>query len=75
MTVQMLAFAELAGFLLVFTLWLQQGQGYSPLQAGMATILFSLGILITPPLPPVASRSGSAATSSWLASSSSPSAV
>ncbi|MDW6020633.1 MFS transporter [Mesorhizobium sp. BAC0120] len=37
------AFAGFSGFLLVFALWLQDGQGYSPLQAGLVTVAFSAG--------------------------------
>jgi MFS family permease len=41
----LLAFAGFSGFLLVFALWLQDGQGYSPLEAGLVTIAFSAGAL------------------------------
>lgn len=40
------AFASFSGFLLVFALWLQDGQGFSPLQAGLVTVAFSAGGLV-----------------------------
>lgn len=40
-----LAFAGFNGFLLVFAIWLQDGQGYSPLAAGLVTVAFSAGAL------------------------------
>lgn len=43
LSVQLLAFAGFSGFLLVFVLWLQDGQGYSALDAGVVTIAFSAG--------------------------------
>ncbi|MFD1528931.1 MFS transporter [Pseudonocardia aurantiaca] len=49
LTVQLLAFAGFSGFLLVFALWLQDGQGYSPLDAGLVTIGFSAGSLVIAP--------------------------
>ena len=49
LTVQLLAFAGFSGFLLVFALWLQDGQGYSPLDAGLVTIAFSAGSLVIAP--------------------------
>ncbi|TCJ97684.1 MFS transporter [Nocardia alba] len=41
--VQLVAFAAFSGFLLVFVLWLQDGQGYTALRAGVVTIAFSAG--------------------------------
>ncbi|PSK91769.1 MFS transporter [Murinocardiopsis flavida] len=49
LAVQLLAFAAFSGFLLVFVLWLQDGQGYSALDAGMAAIGFSAGGLAMAP--------------------------
>lgn len=37
------AFASFSGFLFVFPLWLQSGQGYSALQTGIVTAAFSAG--------------------------------
>lgn len=41
--VQLVAFGAFSGFLLVFILWLQDGQGYTALRAGVVTIAFSAG--------------------------------
>lgn len=47
--VQLLAFAGFSGFLLVLALWLQDGQGFSPLDAGLVTIAYTIGALpVTP---------------------------
>ncbi|WP_072804024.1 MFS transporter [Rhodococcoides yunnanense] len=43
MVVQLIAFAAFSGFLLVFIVWLQDGQDYTPLRAGVVTIAFSVG--------------------------------
>nr|WP_281361221.1 MFS transporter [Actinopolyspora biskrensis] len=43
LVVQLVAFASFSGFLLIFAYWLQEGQGYTPLQAGVLTIAFSVG--------------------------------
>jgi EmrB/QacA subfamily drug resistance transporter len=43
----LLFMASLNGFLLVFTLWLQDGEGFTPLHAGLVTIAFSAGTLLT----------------------------
>jgi EmrB/QacA subfamily drug resistance transporter len=46
----MLLFAlGMQGFFLVFTIWLQYGQNYTPLQAGIVTTGFSAGTFITAP--------------------------
>jgi EmrB/QacA subfamily drug resistance transporter len=37
------------GFFLVFSVWLQYGQGYTPLQAGILTTGFSAGTFLTAP--------------------------
>ncbi|MEX2982686.1 MFS transporter [Streptomyces sp. C36] len=47
LAVLLLAFASYNGFLLVLTLWLQDGQGYSPLRAGLVTVSFCVGSLFT----------------------------
>jgi EmrB/QacA subfamily drug resistance transporter len=41
-------FAGFTGIFLVITLFFQQGLGYSPLQAGLATLSFALGSAISP---------------------------
>lgn len=46
LTMQLLVFIALNGFLLVLTLWLQDGQGYSPLRAALVTLSFSAGALL-----------------------------
>ncbi|MGW4125897.1 MFS transporter, partial [Nocardia sp. NPDC004711] len=48
--VQLIAFAAFSGFLLVFVVWLQDGQHYSALRAGVVTVAFSLGGLAAAPL-------------------------
>ncbi|WP_067538816.1 MFS transporter [Nocardia crassostreae] len=48
--VQLVAFAAFSGFLLVFVLWLQEGQGYTALRAGVVTVAFSVGGLAIAPL-------------------------
>lgn len=50
LAVQLVAFAAFSGFLLVFVLWLQEGQGYSALRAGVVTVAFSAGGLAIAPL-------------------------
>lgn len=47
--VLLLAFASFTGFLLVFVLWLQDSQGYSPWGAGVLTVAFSAGGLAMSP--------------------------
>ncbi|GHG83288.1 MFS transporter [Streptomyces griseocarneus] len=47
LAVLLLGFAGYNGFLLVFTLWLQDGQGYTPLHAGLVTVSFCVGSLFT----------------------------
>jgi MFS family permease len=43
----LLFMASLNGFLLVFALWLQDGEGFTPLHAGLVTMAFSAGTLLT----------------------------
>ncbi|WP_253770020.1 MFS transporter [Goodfellowiella coeruleoviolacea] len=47
LAVMLLSFAGFNGFLLVFSLWLQDGQGHGPLAAGLITIVFCAGSLVT----------------------------
>ena len=47
------------GFFLVFTLWLQTGQHYSPLRAGLTAVAFSAGsFALAPQAAPLAQRFG-----------------
>jgi predicted MFS family arabinose efflux permease len=47
------------GFFLVFALWLQTGQHYSPLRAGLTTVAFSVGSFVLAPVAvPLARRYG-----------------
>jgi EmrB/QacA subfamily drug resistance transporter len=45
--VQLIFFGAMLGFVLTLTLWLQAGQGFSPIHAGLTTIAFSVGALLT----------------------------
>jgi EmrB/QacA subfamily drug resistance transporter len=47
--VQLLFFVGMQGFFLVFALWLQAGQHYTPMQAGVVTVAFSAGGFLTAP--------------------------
>jgi EmrB/QacA subfamily drug resistance transporter len=55
-----LAFAfGIQGFFLVFTLWVQTGQHYSPLRAGLTAVAFSVGsFALAPQAGPLAQRFG-----------------
>src|ERR1700749_4120547 len=55
-----LAFAfGIQGFFLVFTLWVQTGQHYSPLRAGLTAVAFSVGsFVLAPQAAPLAERFG-----------------
>jgi MFS family permease len=55
-----LAFAAgLQGFFLIFTIWVQAGQHFSPLRAGLTAIAFSAGSFILAPVAvPMAQRNG-----------------
>ncbi|HEY1675208.1 MAG TPA: MFS transporter [Streptosporangiaceae bacterium] len=47
------------GFFLVFTLWVQTGQHYSPLRAGLTAVAFSVGsFALAPQAAPLARRFG-----------------
>jgi EmrB/QacA subfamily drug resistance transporter len=59
LAVQLAFAAGLQGFFLVFALWLQTGQHYSPLRAGLTTVAFSVGSFILAPVAvPLARRYG-----------------
>jgi predicted MFS family arabinose efflux permease len=59
LTVQLLFSVGLQGFFLTFALWLQTGQRFSPLHAGITLIAFSVGSFIGAPLSdPLARRYG-----------------
>ncbi|MFJ5552718.1 MFS transporter [Streptomyces sp. NPDC093225] len=47
--VQLLFSVGLQGFFLAFAIWLQGAQGYTPLQAGVLTVAFSVGGFLTAP--------------------------
>jgi EmrB/QacA subfamily drug resistance transporter len=56
---QMTFFAALQGFSLILALWLQAGQGFSPIRAGLTTVAFSVGAFLTAPVAPqLAVRAG-----------------
>lgn len=48
--IQMLFYGGMSGFMMVFTIWLQSGQGYTPTQAGVLMVAFSAGAFITAPV-------------------------
>jgi EmrB/QacA subfamily drug resistance transporter len=59
LVVQLAFAAGLQGFFLVFALWLQIGQHYSPLRAGLTTVAFSVGSFVLAPVAvPLARRYG-----------------
>ncbi|MFI6940909.1 MFS transporter [Streptomyces sp. NPDC050418] len=47
--VQLLFSVGMQGFFLVFAIWLQGSEGYSPMQAGVLTVAFSVGGFLTAP--------------------------
>ncbi|WP_327314364.1 MFS transporter [Streptomyces sp. NBC_01235] len=47
--VQLLFSLAMQGFFLVFAVWLQAGEGYTPMQAGLLTVAFSVGGFLTAP--------------------------
>ncbi|MFD0413697.1 MFS transporter [Streptomyces sp. NPDC127108] len=47
--VQLLFSVGMQGFFLVFAIWLQGGEGYTPMQAGLVTVAFSAGGFLTAP--------------------------
>jgi EmrB/QacA subfamily drug resistance transporter len=59
LTAQLAFAAGIQGFFLVFALWLQTGQQYSPLRAGLTTVAFSVGSFVLAPVAvPLARRYG-----------------
>jgi len=57
--VQLAFAAGLQGFFLTFALWLQAGQHFSPLKAGLTAVAFSVGSFIGAPVAvPLAQRRG-----------------
>ena len=57
--VQLAFAAGIQGFFLIFTIWVQGGQHYSPLRAGLTAIAFSLGSFALAPIAvPMALRYG-----------------
>jgi hypothetical protein len=50
LTVQFAFAAGLQGFFLAFAVWLQAGQGFTPLTAGLTTVAFSLGSFLLAPV-------------------------
>jgi EmrB/QacA subfamily drug resistance transporter len=57
--VQLAFAAGIQGFFLIFTIWVQAGQHYSPLRAGLTTVAFSLGSFVLAPIAvPLAERYG-----------------
>ncbi|WNM34467.1 MFS transporter [Streptomyces sp. Li-HN-5-11] len=47
--VQLLSSIGMQGFFLVFAIWLQGGEGYTPMQAGLVAVAFSVGSFLTAP--------------------------
>ncbi|MEV0319575.1 MFS transporter [Streptomyces sp. NPDC050658] len=47
--VQLLFALGMQGFFLVFAIWLQGSEGYTPMQAGLVTVAFSVGGFLTAP--------------------------
>ncbi|MGW7403713.1 MFS transporter [Streptomyces sp. NPDC054833] len=47
--VQLLFSVGMQGFFLVFAIWLQGSEGYTPMQAGVVTVAFSVGGFLTAP--------------------------
>src|SRR6516162_10072197 len=57
--VQLAFAAGIQGFFLIFTIWVQAGQHYSPLRAGLTTVAFSMGTFVLAPVAvPLAQRYG-----------------
>ncbi|MFF9108453.1 MFS transporter [Streptomyces sp. NPDC014805] len=48
--VQLLFSVGMQGFFLVFAIWLQAGERYTPMQAGLVTVAFSVGGFLTAPV-------------------------
>ena len=63
MGVQLAFFAGMQGFFIAFALWLQAGEHFSPLKAGLTAVAFSVGSFIAAPVAvPLAQKAGCA---SW----------
>ena len=59
MGIQLAFFAGMQGFFLAFALWLQAGEHFSPLKAGITAVAFSVGSFIAAPVAvPLARRAG-----------------
>ncbi|MFI9002487.1 MFS transporter [Streptomyces sp. NPDC053541] len=59
LAVQLLFSVGMQGFFLVFAIWLQGGQGYTPMQAGVLLVAFSAGGFLTAPVAvPLAVKAG-----------------
>ncbi|WP_405015835.1 MFS transporter [Kitasatospora sp. NBC_00070] len=57
--IQLLFYGGMSGFMLVLTVWLQTGQGYTPTEAGLLMVAFSAGsVLAAPAVDPLAARLG-----------------
>ena len=57
--VQLAFFAGMQGFFLAFALWLQAGEHFSPLKAGLTAVAFSAGSFVAAPVAvPLAQRHG-----------------
>jgi MFS family permease len=57
--IQLAFFAGMQGFFLAFALWLQAGQQFSPLKAGLTAVAFSVGSFVAAPVAvPLAQRHG-----------------
>ena len=59
MGIQLAFFAGMQGFFLAFALWLQAGEHFSPLKAGLTAVAFSVGSFVAAPVAvPLAQRHG-----------------
>jgi len=59
MGLQLAFFGGMQGFFLAFALWLQAGQHFSPLKAGLTAVAFSVGSFVLAPMAvPLAQRHG-----------------
>jgi EmrB/QacA subfamily drug resistance transporter len=59
MGIQLAFFAGMQGFFLAFALWLQAGEHFSPLKAGLTAVAFSVGSFFAAPVAvPLAQRHG-----------------
>ncbi|MFE3758794.1 MFS transporter [Nocardia tengchongensis] len=57
--IQLFFYAGMSGFFLVFTIWLQSGQGYSPTRAGLLMVAFSAGSMFgAPAVDPLVAKIG-----------------